>query len=881
MKCTVIILVSCGLVAVSPGAERLVPGQYARIQEAIDASQNGDVVIVQPGTYHESINFRGKAITVRTGNPDSWQTREKTIIAGWKTMSTCVTFDQGETNTSVLEGFTLLRAVRGRTVQSDAGPFWDAGGGVLCVNSSPTIRNCRIEANTARFGAGIAMFGACRARIVNCLITHNWAAYIGGAILIRREVAMPVGAPVARRETSGQRLLSTAGDVSSFADGTTGASSQSEDGPAIINCTIADNETCGYGRGEPDQYDVDCWDAKPLILNTIICGSQPSLLIADLSAVSHCFVREAHLFQGDYKSSAAIADIASMSNSLAGFPGFIKVPNDPIDEGDYGVEYHLDANSPCIDAGSPTGLDYVQRDMDGQPRRMGVRIDIGADEVSPELVVTSPQPDSIWVAGSTQPIRWSGSLYEGTVDILFSQDAGDHWLRRPVAQNRANTGSYFWQVPETIDSNTCLISVVPHTPDVNVVQVDSGKFTIHPDSPHPQVASVWSSLGGNAARSALSEFKGPGYACLKWKFETDGAAVASVTVGFDKRVHVACKDGKLYTLDADGRSLWTCTMDSPVLSSPTIGLDGSLFVGTEDGTLHAIDVSGKLRWTYRTGGAIYSSPAVASSGNVYVGSADGAIYALANDGSELWRFCTRGPGLRPRGAVFASPAIGIDGSVYVAGVYDPNLYALHPHDGSVKWVCTFKQASDQSQATAWPFASPVVAKDGTIYQVLLHDPHLYAIEPERGTILWATDLTDPSSTTWPAQGPKRNGDGWSEPALGPDGTIYVSTNDPCLRAITPSGRIKGISPLGEVGAFTLTVDKRGYVYAACEDGGIYIVRPDGSVFNWLATGGLPTFPALAADDMLIVPDSTDYSLLITDVKNTVSAFWSKCSGSQL
>ena len=124
MKWTVIILLSCGFVAVSPGAERLVPSQYAKIQEAIDAAQDGNVVIVQPGTYHESIRFRGKAITVRAGDPDSWQTRGKTVIAGWKTMSTCVTFDQGETNASVLEGFKLWRAYHGSTVQSSAGPFW-------------------------------------------------------------------------------------------------------------------------------------------------------------------------------------------------------------------------------------------------------------------------------------------------------------------------------------------------------------------------------------------------------------------------------------------------------------------------------------------------------------------------------------------------------------------------------------------------------------------------------------------------------------------------------------------------------------------------------------------------------------------------------------
>jgi outer membrane protein assembly factor BamB len=92
----------------------------------------------------------------------------------------------------------------------------------------------------------------------------------------------------------------------------------------------------------------------------------------------------------------------------------------------------------------------------------------------------------------------------------------------------------------------------------------------------------------------------------------------------------------------------------------------------------------------------------------------------------------------------------------------------------------------------------VVAADGTIYQALLGDSHLYAIEPGAGRIVWSVDLADPNAAGLGGQAVRLNGDVWSEPVLGPDGTIYVSTGDPYLRAIDPGGRIKWAKYLGDV-----------------------------------------------------------------------------------
>jgi outer membrane protein assembly factor BamB len=167
-----------------------------------------------------------------------------------------------------------------------------------------------------------------------------------------------------------------------------------------------------------------------------------------------------------------------------------------------------------------------------------------------------------------------------------------------------------------------------------------------------------------------------------------------------------------------------------------------------NGKLYAIDKDGDLRWTHDTGGFIYSSPAVDPNGRVFFGSQDGKLYALGTDGSELWEYATAGPG-QVGGAILASPVIGLNGSVYIAGVYDPNLYALDPNDGSIRWARSFESligdpCAEGDLKSGLPLASPAVGPDGTLYMLLGEDDiNLYAIDDaNEGGILWSTDSID-------------------------------------------------------------------------------------------------------------------------------------------
>ncbi len=401
------------------------------------------------------------------------------------------------------------------------------------------------------------------------------------------------------------------------------------------------------------------------------------------------------------------------------------------------------------------------------------------------------------------------------------------------------------------------------------------------------IESTWKSLGANFRRTGLGETFGPKTGCVQWKFETDGAVSASVTAGVGGRIHIPCEDGKLYTLDPNGSLLWSYDANTPLISSPSVGPDGTVHVGGLNGILHAVDLNGSLLWAYPTDGLAYCSPAISKSGNVYFGSQDGTFDALTRNGTELWSFKVKSRGAVPDGSILASPAIGADGTVYVTGLYEPHLYALDPNDGSLKWTCSLERRLypgryEGATEFGWPFASPVVGPDGMIYQMLLYDTHLYAIEPAGGAIIWSTDLADPE-TGWfdPNYAQERaDADGWSEPALGPDGTIYVSLDDPYLRAVDPDGSIKWVTKLGVVGGFTLAVGSDGLIYAASDDGCLRVLNPDGTEAARFQSSGWLNFPAIVSNGVVMVADSKDNSTPGNDERNLLWTIAIECSRGQ-
>jgi predicted outer membrane repeat protein len=191
------IAVFCGLS--SAQTTWYVPDDFATIQAGIDGSAHGDIVIVRDGIYLEIIDFNGKNIWLKSENGPSLTTLDA------NGMGTGVTFQSGETNAAIFEGFTIING--GLLAGGDGGGIaclnqsnpiirdtWigtaaagnssqNNGGGMYCESSSPTLEDCIFTGNWAENGNGGGLH--CQSSsptLTNCTFIDNWANFGGGAI---------------------------------------------------------------------------------------------------------------------------------------------------------------------------------------------------------------------------------------------------------------------------------------------------------------------------------------------------------------------------------------------------------------------------------------------------------------------------------------------------------------------------------------------------------------------------------------------------------------------------------------------------------------------------------------------------------------------------
>jgi parallel beta-helix repeat protein len=437
--------------ALPAGAVALnVPADYPTIQSAIDAAVDGDIVIVAPGTYtgdgNWDIDFKGKAITVRSTDPNDPNIVAETIIdcnGSYLNKHQGFCFQNGEDANSVVDGLTITNGYISQR---------PSRGGIFCRQSSPTITNCNVVNNTI----GIVYVNG-NPKIINCTVNGN---YESGIYFLGADTALIKNCTIN-------------GNCTIIKDDQSGIQCRETDTVLITNCTIIGNNSGGINCGDDvgalivknciinankDRYGAaicysnhknainNCFIENCFIKNNVsqYCGGAIYLYTPSRKGfwliMNGCTIIENQASQGGgifvYHIHSKItnsilwenkasnggpqiflsnkshieANYSNTQNGQAGVyvgpdctlnwgsgnidiePMFVDAgywdpngtPNDAND--DFWVEgdYHLLPESPCIDAGDPN---YVPEpngtDLDGNPRVFGGRIDMGAYEFNP------------------------------------------------------------------------------------------------------------------------------------------------------------------------------------------------------------------------------------------------------------------------------------------------------------------------------------------------------------------------------------------------------------------------------------------------------------------------------------------------------------------
>lgn len=424
--------------------ERLVPSQHATIQEAIDESDEGDVILLDDGVYrgagNTSLDFGGKDLILRSLNGPA------ACIIDCEGAGRAVIFQSYETTRSLISGMTFtngnhpeggaMKILRSAPRIEDcifSNCSSTSGGGALSVSqASPTIDRCEFTGNRAPTGDGGALhITRGWGRVSNCTFTNNEGRG-GGAI------TAGVGRPTIEHcLVSGNRtpLIADGGGVQLASSTATlsdcviefnvargyggGVSVYGEGESHIQRCIIRGNQADQEGGGVAgngalriiDSMIVDNvaneWDSRGGGLSFSRDGRVDSCTIADnvangsQSTGGGVYVAGVEVLVGNSifwgnrstdgdqvfnagQMAVRASDVEGGYAAVRG--GGILTWEGNIDANPRFVnaaeaDYHLSPDSPCRDSGEARECLPQRADIDGEPRIMGGRVDRGADEV--------------------------------------------------------------------------------------------------------------------------------------------------------------------------------------------------------------------------------------------------------------------------------------------------------------------------------------------------------------------------------------------------------------------------------------------------------------------------------------------------------------------
>ncbi len=377
------------IILTTEGSGRIirVPGDFDQIHVAVEFAGRGDTVLVWPGTYEEAVRIRSLdfvvgSLLLTTGDP---RYIDETIIDGSGIGTPVVRADGGDAGSPLFRGFTLT------------GGLTDYGGGIICRDSTrPVFEDLKIIGNESQYmGGGAYCYRGSTATFRRVIFEDNTSNAGGGVAEYQGQTIFEYCTILGNHAESGGGLYSYFSSPiltnCSIGLNTPNNLSFIYSHPELLRVSIDNGEIAteavfvhgGKGRAETTFDRVTFYSSRneDAILIRII-GANGEFVLPRFnlynSIVRGRSNRLISMGDGALEVTATIenCNIQSGRNSIrmngrvSLLWGEHNIDSDPQFVDVDASDFHLEADSPCIDAGadwSDPDPDNTRADLGGIP----------------------------------------------------------------------------------------------------------------------------------------------------------------------------------------------------------------------------------------------------------------------------------------------------------------------------------------------------------------------------------------------------------------------------------------------------------------------------------------------------------------------------------